>query len=101
MAKASIEVRGYDRVLFSGEADFEPCSEEGYDWQIHFVVPNHEVAQFQMRAGEEVNVSVEPDARTKAYIGGFAFQADARFSAAGGHGQIQLLGSGDPPIPLA
>ena len=98
MPTASIEVRGPDGLLYSGEADFSDHEGDDFDWKVSFVVPSAEVAQFQMRLGDRVAVHVAPDRRAAAFIGGFAFENDASARPFGGHGRIRLDGTG--PLPL-
>ena len=85
--------------LFEGGAELGPVQNAQWGFELRFRVENHEVARYQMRRGEQVRVRFA-GARGDgfiAYIGRFGFEADAQFSAAGGHGRIQLVGEGPPP----
>ncbi len=93
-----IQVRGTDGLLFDGEACISPGEGE-WTWRAEFRVPNTQIAQFQMRRGEEVRVSVDDASTHRAWIGGFGFDDDSSASGIGGHGRIQLLGRGAIPVP--
>ena len=91
-----IQVRGPDGLLFEGPARF--ASGEGeWSWCAEFLVPNTQVAQFQMRRGEEVRVCVNDGPGHRAWIGGFGFEDDSSASGIGGHGRISLLGRDEVP----
>jgi hypothetical protein len=91
-----IEVRGWDDLLYQGEAEIRPTP--GPAFEVEFLVPNVQVAQYQMRRGERVLVSAEDGAATPAVIQGFRFEPGASATGFGGQGRIQLVGSGAPPI---
>ncbi len=92
-----IEVRGYDGLLFAGEAEIQRLERGQYQWAVEFVVPNAQIAQFQMRRGERVSVAVGEGSSRPALIDRFAFEEDSSFSGYGGHGRIHLVGKGEVP----
>ena len=98
MPKARIEVRGWDDLLFQGEAEIRPTpGASGPAFEVEFLVPNVQVAQFQMRRGERVLIAVEEGAAIPAWIGSFRFEPGASASGFGGQGRIQLVGNGAVP----
>ena len=59
-----------------------------------------EVAQFQMRRGERVQIQTSnPGTSTSALIDDFHFEDAAGFSGFSGTAAIQLVGSGPSPAP--
>ena len=92
-----IEVRGYDGLLFAGDAEIQPVDLGQYQWAVEFLVPNAQIAQFQMRRGERVSVVVGEGSSRPALIDRFAFEQDSAYSGYGGHGRIHLVGKGAAP----
>ena len=93
----TIRVQGYDGILFEGEGEIGPVEGGEWTWRLDFIVPNTQVAQFQMRRGEEVRLTLDDDAVHRAWIGGFGFEPDASAAGMGGHGRIHLFGRGERP----
>ena len=95
-----IEVRTSDGRVFSGTAELLEASATDHDWRIEFTVPAAEVAQFQMRRGERVQIQTSnPGTSTSALIDDFRFDDAAGFSGFSGTAAIQLVGSGPSPVP--
>jgi len=58
-----LEVRGYDRLLYAGDAeirtaDADRASDPPHEWEVVLRVPNIQVAHFQMRRGERVRIAL-------------------------------------------
>jgi hypothetical protein len=94
-----IEVHASDGRLYSGPAEVLEASSSDHDWRIEFTLPANEVAQFQMRRGERVQIRpLNASARPSALIYDFRFEDSAGFSGFSGTGVIQLAGSGPRPV---
>ena len=93
-----IKVQASDGRLFSGPAQLLEASATDHDWRIEFTVPAAEVAQFQMRRGEGVQIQTSrPGSPASALVDDFRFDDSAGFSGFSGTAVIQLAGSGPRP----